>query len=175
MKGQIEAWGGGASSTAVAQGRWPPSSSAGSSRPPCHVNRKGVWTFALSRSVHHPANGAHQPHGGGRGGERGGRLAEVGAERWGGRLVAEHLTQAPFVLWAGVCITSAEVCGGQSGWNGWGVLHAAEDHSVEAITTWSLSCSNRWSAIFAFKVSPGLHFLLNNSPLCCERPPIVQT
>lgn len=42
---------------AVAHVRWPLSS-----RPPSHVNRKGVWTFALSRSVHHPANGAHQPH-----------------------------------------------------------------------------------------------------------------
>lgn len=43
-------------------GGGPWASSAGSTRPPNHVNRKGVWTFALPRSVHHPANGAHQPH-----------------------------------------------------------------------------------------------------------------
>lgn len=49
------------------------------------------------------------------------------------------------------------------GWVGCIGAIQGDDHGVETITD---------SPIFAFKVSAGLHFLLNNRPLCCELPQI---
>lgn len=90
------------------QQRWHMWGGPCAARPPRHANRKGVWTFASSHSVHHPANGAHQLQG-----ERE-SPPEVGAGRWVAG-VGEHLTQTLFVLWTGVHIT-VKVCvlGGQT-------------------------------------------------------------
>lgn len=54
-----------------------------------HVNRKGVraLTFASSRSVLQPANGAHQPHSWGRRGEG---LRQEGGREGGAGLNTSH-------------------------------------------------------------------------------------
>lgn len=90
--------------------------------------------------------------------------------------VGEHLTQAPFVLRAGVCITM-----GFEGWvggaaancskrNGQGMQEQCRGKTIllgqlplghYVAHTHDHLCTH-------LRASPGLHFLLSNHSLCCE-------
>lgn len=87
--------------------------------------------------------------------------------------VGEHLTQAPFVLRAGVCITmgfgggAAANCSKRNG-QGMQEQYKGKTVLLEQLPLGHYHAHTHDHLCTHLRASPGLHFLLSNHSLCCE-------